>query len=173
MLYYISVVWITIVSGIAAYSDYKTQKIKNRLTAGTALAGLLFNFIIPEFSFKSSVLGLIVPFLICLLFYCLKIIRAGDVKLYMAIGAVMGVEWGLWCMAMSLIAGGIIAIFVAIKRHCFISRIKYLFEYFKNIFYFHKITAYMVDDKNSDGYFPFGIAIFAGVIVTAIFRYFE
>jgi hypothetical protein len=88
----------------------------------------------------------------------------------MAVGAVMGLRWVLGCMASSIIAGGVLSIFIMIKRRCFIKRFCYLGNYLKTVFYMAKLVAY-VDDKDPNACFPFGIAVFCGVVIKIIMDY--
>jgi len=61
-----------------------------------------------------SLLGIIVPFLLLIVLYALRMLGAGDVKLFSAIGAVLGVRAALWIMAYSFLAGGVIALIILI-----------------------------------------------------------
>ncbi len=164
-MYFLRMIFAAIVSAIAAYSDYKTRKIKNKLTVSAALIGIISNLIFNDIGIKSSVIAFGLAFFICLPFYMLKMLKAGDIKLYMALGAVLGTDNMIECMEASIICGGIMALIYAVKHKCLKKNFKYLFEYLKNLFYTKKLSPYINSNTDSDKYFPFGIAIFMGVLV--------
>lgn len=168
---YIRLIIIAVASGIAAYSDYKIRKIKNKLTISLALLGLLINLITKDIGIGQAILGFFSAFIICLPFYLLKMLRAGDIKLFMAIGAMLGFTGLIDIMAKSILCGAIIALVIGIKQRKLLKRFQYLWYYLKNIFYTRKISAYITEDKQSDGYFPFGIAIFFGVFLEIAIKF--
>ncbi|MCI8805475.1 MAG: prepilin peptidase [Clostridiales bacterium] len=166
-MYYLKIFLIIISLGFAAYSDFKIRKVRNKLIVITSIMGTIISVFLKDISIVQILLGLAAPFVICLPFYLLKMLKAGDIKLFMMIGMVMGFDYIIRCMALSVLTGGVISIFVVIKRKCFIKRMRYLFEYLKSLYYLQKPTVYMNDNK-SEGYFPFATAVFLGVIIGTI-----
>ena len=166
-MYYLKILLIILSSGFAAYTDFKTRKVRNNLIVITIAAGILISLFLKDISLVQILLGFAAPFVICLPFYLLKMLKAGDVKLFMMIGTVMGFDYIIRCMALSILSGGVISVLIIIKRRCFIRRMKYLFEYLKSLYYLHKSTVYMNDNK-SEGYFPFAIAVFFGVVIGTV-----
>lgn len=158
---------ITVASLYAAYTDYKYYKIKNSTTVTVAMLGFVLSLFDSNIFWWESLLGFLLPFFICLVFYIFKMLRAGDVKLFMCIGAVMGYKWILNCMIASVLIGGVISAIVMIKRRCFFRRFKWLFTYFKNWLFSGVFVSYS-SDSDKEGLFPFGISISAGVILTII-----
>ena len=159
---------IIITAVYAAYTDYKYYKIKNRLTVPVSLYGFIIAFFDSNIMLWEVLVGFLLPFVIFLPFYVTKMIRAGDIKLFMCIGAVMGYRWLVNCIALSFVAGGIIAVIVLIKRKCFIKRFKKLFMYFKGILYTKNVFVYNDDHNDKEGLFPFAVSILCGVIATIV-----
>ncbi len=166
-MYYLKIFLIIISSGFAVYSDFKIRKVRNKLIVITSVIGILISIFLKDINITQIILGFAIPFVICLPFYLLKMLKAGDIKLFMMIGIVMGFNYVIRCMALSVLAGGVISVIITIKRKCFIRRMKYLFEYLKSLYYFQKPTVYINDNK-SEGYFPFATAIFSGIIISTI-----
>lgn len=167
-MHIIKYIIIILASVYAAYTDYKYCKIKNSVTVPVALMGFALAPFDSSIIWWEAIVGFTLPFIVFLFFYITKMLRAGDIKLFMCIGAVMGYRWLVNCIALSFVAGGIIAAFVLIKRKCFLKRMKKVFLYFKGILYTKDISVYNDDQNDKDGLFPFGISILCGVIVTII-----
>lgn len=149
----------------ALYQDVHFLKIKNNLNLTIAISG----FILAGFSgsqvFISHVLGFVLPFVICIIFFAFRMLGAADIKLYMALGALMGIEWIIKCMIYSVLSGGVIALGVMFYRGIFVERIKYVWNYFKMLILLKKLLPYQ--DLNAQGkhFFPFAIAIICGSIL--------
>lgn len=154
----------------SAYTDYKYYKIKNYVTVPVALLGIILSLFDKNLSVGEAVLGFLLPFACCFVFYIAKMLRAGDIKLFMALGAVMGYKQIVNCMAASVLAGGVIAVLVVIKRKCFLKRIKKLFEYFINFIKSGVFVIYADEENDSDGLFPFAVSIFCGVVITVFLK---
>lgn len=167
MLQILKYVILIVAGGYSAYTDYKYFKIKNYVTVPLMATGIVLAFIDRNIKVWESLLGIILPFLLCLIFYIAKMLKAGDVKLFMSVGATMGYKWILNCMAASILAGGVIAVAVVIKRRCFLKRMKKLFEYFKNFILSGVFVSYE-NEIEREGVFPFAVSIFAGIIITVI-----
>jgi len=75
----------------SAYTDYKHQIIKNIVTIPSCLLGFLLNYLeTGTAGLMASLFGCFLLFLLFLVPYLFKQMGAGDVKLVMAIGALMG-----------------------------------------------------------------------------------
>ncbi len=71
----------------AAVSDVSTRRIPNWLTYPALLAGLLLRFSFQGWSgLRSALLGMLVAGGIFMLFYMIRAMGAGDVKLMAAVG---------------------------------------------------------------------------------------
>jgi len=97
---------------IAAYTDWRFHKIYNWMTFSGMAAGLgvRAGFTGTEGA-ALSLLGLVVGLLIQLAPFALKLIKAGDVKLLMMVGALEGWEFTLWGFLYGAAAFGLLAIF--------------------------------------------------------------
>lgn len=110
---------LVLAAGLAAATaiDLRSRRIPNELTAGMALAGLALaasgaSGVTIVAAFGGMVLGL----LLMLPGYALGATGAGDVKLMAAVGAIVGPPLVLSAFVCTALAGGVLAIIVAVRR---------------------------------------------------------
>ncbi len=151
------------VSGVALYIDLYYHKVFNWLTLPAIGIGLILGFIPGQGGWLSHLIGFGVGFGIFFIFYILRIIGGGDVKLMAGLGAIMGYPFILGLAFYSLIAGAFLGILeMAINRR--------VIRGIKNIFMFFKLgitpgtKPYI--PRESLGKFPFAVSIFIGVIIS-------
>ncbi len=104
-------------TGTGAAIDLVTRRIPNGVVALTAAAGVLAAASgASDLSFGSSLLGLGAGIMLMLPGHLFGATGAGDVKLFGAVGAVVGVERILWALGYTAIAGGVFALIWALHR---------------------------------------------------------
>lgn len=153
---------------LALISDVKTYKIKNFLVLPFILIGLATNSFLEGFGGVSHyLLAAFLPLLLLLILFAARMLGAGDIKLFSAVGAIMGVRFVLYCMAYSFLSGGIIALALIILRKNGKERLNHLLKYLKLCLVTFSIQPY-ADFKEEDGRarFHFTFAIACGVIIT-------
>jgi len=112
----------------AVCSDLKSRRISNKLVLAGICAGCLLNIILPEGSGFLSALpgaagidgalaGLATGFCLMLPMYLLRALGAGDVKLMAMVGAFLGSDATLRVVLATFIAGGVLALVVAVSGH--------------------------------------------------------
>jgi prepilin peptidase CpaA len=102
----------------AAYLDLRWRRIPNWLVLSGAVAGIGLNWFLLELDgLKLALMGLGLAMLIYFPLYLLRAMGAGDVKLMMAVGALVG--WRIWLTIFILtgISGGIIAVVILLWQH--------------------------------------------------------
>jgi len=114
----ISMVAVVALAIIAIYTDVRWGKIFNSLTLPFALLGLALNSIGAGWEgFALSVTGIAVGFALWIVSAVLgRILGGGDIKLLMAFGALMGPQFLLWSLLYGALAGGVMAIIIALRR---------------------------------------------------------
>ena len=101
----------------ATVIDIRTRRIPNALTAVMAAAGLgLAAAGVSGISVGASVAGLLVGFALMMPGHMLGATGAGDVKLMAAVGAIVGPGMAVTAFLFTAIAGGVLAVVVAIRR---------------------------------------------------------
>jgi prepilin peptidase CpaA len=94
---------------------------------------------------------------------------AGDIKLFCAIGALIGLRDILFSIAYSFLFGFIVALMIMIVRKNFISRLKRIYIYLKSCFLNMSIMPYDELSANNDGKMHFTIPIALGTIMVSLF----
>jgi prepilin peptidase CpaA len=108
---------VILTAGTAALVDLKTRRIPNVIPATAALAGILLGALgASDTSLPSAGLGLAVGALLLLPGYVYGGTGAGDVKLLASQGAILGAGRVVAAFLFGAIAGGVIAIALAIQR---------------------------------------------------------
>ena len=95
---------------LSIINDLKASKIRNIHVLPAVLLGLTINACFYGFvGLKFSVIGMAAPILLLGIFFYARLLGAGDIKLFSAIGALLGWEFVLYAMAYSFIFAGIFA----------------------------------------------------------------
>jgi len=172
---------------LAFIGDIKSNKVRNTLTLTFILLGIISNLIFRGFGgFFLSFLGILLPFMIFLPLYILKMLGAGDIKLFSAIGAICGYRFLLRSMIYSFLTGGIIALIVILIQKNSKQRLSHLIHYILNCFLTSSIQPYCSNyysdcdiaitlNSNADiqvnkAMFPFACAISLGTVLAWQFR---
>jgi prepilin peptidase CpaA len=96
-------------------ADVKTRRIPNVLTFGAAAGALGFHLALGGWAgLGSAAAGWLVGAALFFPLFALRGLGAGDVKLLAALGAWLGPSQTVWLAAFSAIAGGILALGVAL-----------------------------------------------------------
>lgn len=101
---------------VAAWTDYRSGRIPNRLVFLGALLGLAVNAIFPAApntalpAFIFALEGLACGLALLLPFYFLRVMGAGDVKLMAMCGAFLGLPETLWAVLATFLAGGVLSL---------------------------------------------------------------
>jgi len=150
----------------AAIFDVQQHRIPNRLTytgivLGVVLRGLLFGWK----GLASAGEGLLIAGGIMFLFYAVRAMGAGDVKLMAAIGSLVGPGHAVVVLLATAIFGGVMGIFYAVYRHRMGETIKNL----GSVLWFHARSGLQTHpDLNLDNpaalRMPYGLAIATGTL---------
>lgn len=155
---------------IAVRSDLETCRIRNRVTYGFMLLGLIYNIMDQGLSgLPFSVQGLLLPALCLLLLYMIKAIGAGDIKLLCAVGAVMGPGYVLHTMLFSFLCGGIMSLLLILFRHNGQERLRHFLLYAGTCLFAMRLMEYSDLSQRSDGSkFHFSLAVSMGTVAAAV-----
>ena len=159
-VWYLSAV---LVAGWGAVTDLRHHKIYNKLTISAMIAGILFHVCFYGIrGCQSSLLG-ILPGMACILFWLSGMLKAGDIKLYMAVGALAG--WGFcgYTLVSTVLSGGVLAAVLMVVRKNGRVAGRRLWIYLMNLIYTRQFHRYRPEEPKS--YFSFGCCIFAGTLV--------
>ncbi|HEV8209658.1 MAG TPA: A24 family peptidase [Vicinamibacterales bacterium] len=103
--------------GAAAGIDLSTRRVPNPLTLLLAASGVAFAvFGLSDLTIAASLVGLALGLVLMLPGHLFGATGAGDVKLFAAIGAVIGPTHIAVAFVYTAIAGGVLALIVAVQR---------------------------------------------------------
>lgn len=158
------------IAGCGAYTDLRVHKIYNKLTVPAIFIGVLCNLTADGWEgLLNSLLGITTGFLFTAL-WILGMLKAGDVKLYMAVGAFGGCRFCGYTMFFSIMIGTLAAVFLLLVRKSGRKALVRLKDYLVNLIYTKKFSVYQPEDQSA--YFCFGCCIFAGTLAVLYYSYF-
>ncbi|MUK87041.1 prepilin peptidase [Ornithinibacillus sp. L9] len=158
---------------IAFIIDVRSHKIPNWLTAGGMVVGILFHLIYGGIDgLIFSFLGLLVAGGIFLILYVFKALGAGDVKLFAAIGAIVGVQMVLYMMMYSIIVAGLIAIIILLFTKTLLQKMTSAFFHILGSVLSKDLTSLEEFKTTKSTRFPFMYAVIPAVILTYYYVYF-
>lgn len=97
--------------------DLYTRRIPNALTCATAAVGITFAaFGAGSLTLSQAIAGFAVGFLVMLPGHVVGATGAGDVKLFAALGTLLGPRGTLLAFFYTAVAGGVLAVAVALQR---------------------------------------------------------
>jgi len=163
------------VAGIGGITDVTSRRIPNNLTYSAMLVA-----IVGRFGFEgwhglwSAIAGGLVAGGAFLIFFLLRAMGAGDVKLITAVGCFVGPGLAIQIVFASAIAGGIFAIFYALWH----GRLRAVLVNVGSLIKFHAAVGAEVHPtlnlSNSEAVrLPYGVAIAAGVLFSVVALYFR
>lgn len=152
--------------GVAVYTDIRFGKIYNKLTLPCMALGILLSAVSNGWmGFLSSIGGILIILIPFLLFAPAAGIGGGDVKLMMAVGALLGYKAAIWAVLISAVVGGALAVITVLIYREFLSTTK-------NVFLSAVLKAPVFLTSGSKGlkvrYSP---AIAIGTILTIIYQF--
>lgn len=166
----------------AAWCDWRRQRIPNALVLPGCVLAITMHALLPAgdgfvgilpgaLGFGGALAGMAIGLLALMPLYLLGGMGAGDVKLLAMVGAFLGpAHFGRALLAI-LLAGGVLAIAIAVRRHVAGRVLNNLRQMLWN-FEFSLRTGVQLPDINraTAAGLPFGVAIAAGCIAYLVYR---
>jgi len=152
---------------VAALYDLRSHRIPNLITIPAIAFGLLLHFVLGGWGqILSSAAAAALCLFVFFIFYFAGGMGAGDVKLMAAIGSLFGLPMVGWLLIMTALAGGVIALGVAIYR----GRLWSTLANVGSIVVHHGTNGLMPHPELNLGNaqnlrLPYGIAIFFGSVL--------
>jgi prepilin peptidase CpaA len=158
-------------AAIITYYDVRYRRIPNVLVLSALAGGLAVNAAIGGWSgVRASLVGCVFAFGLMLILHIFGALGAGDVKLFGAIGAVIGANMVLQAFLVVLITGGILAVLTMLRSGTVRETIERVAFIFYSMFFNWRVPRFAAPaDKRQT--IPYGVAItFGSLISLAIFR---
>lgn len=155
---------------LTVITDVQCYKVKNYMIITFLIIGVAFHVSSMGHSdLFMNILGLFVPLIVLLPLYILKMLGAGDIKLFCSIGFLLGIKDVLYSIMYSYLFGLVIAVIIMLARDNFAARFKKLFIYLKCSILTMSILPYDDFSIQSDGRMHFTIPIAMGTIAVILF----
>ena len=159
---------------MAACIDIKRNRIPNWLVFGGAVYGLLYNTLFPVYPREVGILfalgGSGIGLAMLLPMYALRVMGAGDVKLMAMAGAFLGASATLNAVLATLIAGGVLAMVLALFNGTVGRMVRNVAMMFRGtmLTFATGVGGLTVHGGPSAGKMPYGVAIATGTIIYLI-----
>ena len=102
---------------LSVISDLIVSKIRNVFVLTAVILGMAINtYQYGLTGLKTSIIGIVLPILLLGVLFYARLIGAGDIKLFSAIGAILGWKYLLYVMAYSFIVAGVFAFISLVRR---------------------------------------------------------
>lgn len=161
---------LVIITVISAYTDLKENKIRNKYLLPALVLGLVIAFIDNRFNgLIDSLKGVAIPFAILFIPYLLKLIGAGDVKLYCVIGAIMGYKFLVNNLFYTILTAGVFAVILLVFSKKTIQTIRKIILYIITTITFKSFEEYKPMENMKK--IPLAVPIFIGTIIQLIIKY--
>jgi prepilin peptidase CpaA len=161
------IVFATLAAGAlaAAAIDVRTRRVPNALTLSLAAAGVTFAVAgIGHLTVAGSLAGLALGLVLMLPGHLFGATGAGDVKLFAAAGALLGPAPTMAAFLYTVLAGGALALFVAMRR----GRLHRTVKGAAQLVAGGAATAAAIEAPDQNNRFPYAPAIAIGALVAAL-----
>lgn len=157
-----------LVAALAVFTDLKWRLIPNRLTLPAIIGGLILNLALGGWQgLLLSVLGVVVGVGFFILPFAIGKMGGGDVKLMGALGAILGAHAIISVAIYSALAGGVLAMAVALAHSRFLELYKRVWLLLKRMFLRTSPQTGTLLQKSSLS-IPYGVAIATGTLLYVI-----
>ncbi len=156
---------------IIAYYDVRYRRIPNPFVLATFFSGIAINAVFGGLSgVFASLAGFVLAFVLMFILHVFGAMGAGDVKLFAAIGAVMGAHLVLPTFLVVILTGGLLAIISIIRAGAVVTTMHRVLQILVGLLPGWEMPRFAVPaDRRST--IPYGVAITIGSLIsTAIFR---
>jgi prepilin peptidase CpaA len=150
---------------VSAVVDMRTRRVPNPLTMGIAATGLTFAATrLSGLTIAAAALGFAVGLGLMLLPYLFGAMGGGDLKLFAALGTFLGPRPILQAFLYTLLAGGILAVVVALQRR----RLQETMQNAAELVTSGGANAAAIEHPTSNNRFAYAPAIAVGTLVAAL-----
>ena len=156
---------------LITYYDVRYRRIPNAFVLATLVSGLLINGILNGLGgLGSSVGGCLVAFAMMFALHLFGAMGAGDVKLFAAIGSVVGVGLGVPTFVVVVLTGGVLAVVTALRARTIMMTMYRVLQIFIGFLPGWQVPRFAVPtDRRLT--IPYGVAItFGSLISLFLFR---
>jgi prepilin peptidase CpaA len=155
-------------AALITYTDVRYRRIPNLYVLVTLLSGLLLNAAYRGFDgLLSGLAGCALAFALMLVLHLFGAMGAGDVKLFAAIGALIGVKLVLPTFAVVLLTGFVLALYTMLSRRIARTTLLRVAQFFLGFLPGGQVPRYAApaDRRHT---LPYGAAITLGSLISLV-----
>ena len=156
---------------LVIYHDVRYRRIPNPFVLATLITGITLNFVLGGVrGGLSSIGGCVLAFILMFILHVFGAMGAGDVKLFAAIGSVIGAHLVLPTFVVVVLTGGLLALLSTLRSGVFITTMHRVLQIFVGLLPGWQMPKFSVPaDRRLT--IPYGAAITIGAIIAiAIFH---
>ena len=156
---------------LVIYHDVRYRRIPNAFVLATLISGLTLNFALGGINGGlNSIGGCLLAFILMFMLHVFGAMGAGDVKLFAAIGSVIGAQLVLPTFVVVVLIGGLLALITVLRSGVFGTTMHRVLQIFVGLLPGWQMPKFSVPaDRRLT--IPYGVAITIGAIIaTAIFH---
>lgn len=153
------------------YHDVRYRRIPNAFVLATLISGLTLNFALGGFNGAlHSIGGCVLAFILMFILHVFGAMGAGDVKLFAAVGSVIGAQLVFPTFLVVVLTGGVLAMVSVLRSGVFRSTMHRVLQILVGLLPGWQMPKFSVPaDRRLT--IPYGVAITVGAIIaTAIFH---
>jgi prepilin peptidase CpaA len=149
---------------IACVFDFRYAILPNKLTVCGTIVGIVFHTWFNGWNgLYFALVGAVTGFFLIFILYLIGALGAGDVKLFAAIGAIMGVTFMLQTFVYAILCAGFIGLFLLlIQRQMRATGLK-IAGWFISLLAYHRMETFVQMKQQKNMKFPFMYAVVPGV----------
>jgi prepilin peptidase CpaA len=158
-------------AALVIYHDVRYRRIPNAFVLATLISGLTLNFALGGINGGlNSIGGCLLAFILMFMLHVFGAMGAGDVKLFAAIGSVIGAQLVLPTFVVVVLLGGLLALVTVLRSGVFGTTMHRVLQIFVGLLPGWQMPKFSVPaDRRLT--IPYGVAITIGAIIaTAIFH---
>ncbi len=152
---------------VAAVGDMRTGRIRNRLIL-TGLGIGLFYQIWEEglFGIIIFLVQVTIPVIILFLLFLMRVLGAGDIKLFSIIYGICGLQEGMTCIAIAFVIGAAFSVVRMIRQKNLNVRLIGFGIYIRTVFTERSLFPYPYGAREKENTICFSVAILLGYLVS-------
>ncbi len=164
---YFSVGFTLIASSVAVLMDLSLGKVRNWWICILWTAGMMYQMLVGGWwGAGYFIMGSLLPVVVLYPLFRFRMLGPGDIKLFSALGGVMGVGAVCTCMIVSFLCGGILSLVILLYCGNLHSRLRYFAEYIQNLIHNKKIIPYYTAGNRVEN-IHFTVPVLMGVLLYA------